>query len=114
MDDGVGAGLGTRREKHREAHPPAEQAGLALAEIRRDESGMQAIGGDAGAGEPPGELAGEQDVAQLGAGIGKRRPVAVLGLQVGEIERGPQMRVGGRVDDARWRRRNEAFAQSSA
>jgi ribulose-phosphate 3-epimerase len=101
-----------RGEQHRETQPPSEQPGVALAEIRRNESGVKAIRGDAGTGEPAGELAGEQNVAQLGTGIGEGRQVAVLGLQVPEIKRRPQVRIGGGVDDAGGRRRNEASTQA--
>ena len=40
-----------------------------VAEAGGDEAGMQAIGGDAGARQPPRQFAGEQDVAELGLGI---------------------------------------------
>ena len=43
---------------------------------------MQAIGGDAGAGQPPGEGGREQDVAELGLRIGPQGRVRTRTVEV--------------------------------
>ena len=87
-------GLATRDQRRQ--HP----AGL-VAEAGGDKTGMQAIGGDAGAGEAPRQFAGEQDVAELGFGIDAKAAITLLALQIVEIELGAAMRVGRGGDDAR-------------
>jgi hypothetical protein len=109
MDDGVRAGLGRAGEHHRSPHDPPEQACVTLPEVRRDESGVQAIRSDAGARESARKLAGEQDVAELGAAIGNASPVSPGALQIVEVERGAQIRGGSGVDHPRRRRGMEAF-----
>src|SRR5437763_5270223 len=60
----------------------ADQPRIVVAEPAVDEPGMQAIGGDPGAGKPARELAREQDVAQLGARVRPQAAVSTRALQV--------------------------------
>jgi hypothetical protein len=101
MDDGVRGWLRRAGEHHRSPQDPPEQAGFTLPEVRRDESGMQAIRGDAGARESARKLAGEQDVAELGTAIGNAGPVGPGALQIVEVERGAQMTT--RAGAAAWK-----------
>ena len=71
VDDGLGAFL--RRlgaQRHGQPHHKPEPAIVALAETGGDEPRVQAVGGDAGTGEPARKLAGEEDIGQLGTAIG--------------------------------------------
>jgi hypothetical protein len=72
---------------HRSPQDPPEQAGVTLPKVRRDESGVQAIRSDATTRELARKLAGEQDVAELGATIGNACPVSPGALQIVEVER---------------------------
>src|SRR5215471_11146159 len=66
IDDGLGAflrRLGAQRHGH--PHHKPEPVIVALAETGGDEPRVQAVGGDAGAGEPARKLAGEEDISQL-------------------------------------------------
>ena len=80
-----------RRTAYGDAQAPSanDVARIVLAEARGDETGMQAVRGDAGAVEPPRQFAREQDVAELRRAIdAESRAVALLALQIVEIELG--------------------------
>src|ERR1700689_2172819 len=86
VDDRVGALFRRNEEQSKETDQTAREAAAGIAEPRRDGAGMQAIGGDLGPGQAPGELAGEQDIGELRAAVDSK-PVVTLGaLQVAEVE----------------------------
>ena len=88
-----------------DADDEAHQAVVVVAEARGDEARMQAVGGDAGAGEPPRQLAGEQDVAELGRGIDAERRCSSSRLCRSSKSSLPRLvRVRRGRDDARARR----------
>ena len=71
---------------------------------------MHGIDGDVGAGDAGGQLAGEQNVGQLGTTVGIHGGVALLALQVVETHPAPGRVVAdrGEVDDPRRRALGEA------
>ena len=77
MDDSFGA-LGRRyRKKLGEPEQVRNRAPALITKACRDETGMQAICGDARAVQPPGELTRKQDVAQFRATIRFQGPVTL-------------------------------------
>ena len=78
---------GESRQKGLARRTPKEisAAGL-IAEAGGDETGMQAIGGDAGACKPPRQFAGEEDVAELGLGVDGKALIGAAALQIVKIQ----------------------------
>jgi hypothetical protein len=72
-----------------------------LAETASNDAGMQAVGGDALAGYAPRQLAGKENVCELGFRVDLEAAVAVLGLQFAEVELRAAMDFGSRIHDAR-------------
>ncbi len=102
IDDGLGA-LFRRDRAHRlgDSDQPLHDAARLIAEAGGDKAGMQAIGGDAGAGDAPRQFAGEQNIAELGVGIDAKAHIALAALQVVKVKAGALVRVRGGRDDAR-------------
>jgi hypothetical protein len=98
--------------QHRRPHQQAEQAAVALSQVRGDDSGVDAVGGDAGAREPACKLAREQDVAELGTAVGGEQLIPFAGLQVVEIDDPRKMRHRCGVDDACRCRGEQALPQA--
>ena len=59
-----------------------DRAAALIADAGRDETGMQAVGGDPRALQAAGEFAREENVAKLGAAIGFHGSEALRRLQV--------------------------------
>ena len=94
VDDRVGALFRRDEERPEERDQKAGEAAAGFAEPGRDDAGMEAIGRHPGAGQAPGELAGEQDIGELRAAVDLEPVVALGALQVAEIE--AHALVGGR------------------
>src|SRR4029450_5810996 len=100
-----------------------QQPAALIAESRGDEARMEAVRSDARACELPGELAREEDVAQLRSRVNpvarsakpcpfpQARTIGTLGLQIVEVERSRPMRIGARVDHASRRGGQQALSQ---
>jgi hypothetical protein len=100
--------LGASGKQLGEPHERRGGAAGLVAEARRHEAGAEAARDHAEIGQPGGELAGEQDVAQLRGAVDGERPVGFFRLQVVEIEPSLAVRIRGGVDHARRRAGDEA------
>src|SRR5476651_2802088 len=101
MNDGPGTILWRQTERHDHTSQPLHEdvVRIVLAETRADETGMQAVRGDAGAFQPPRQLAREENIAQLRGAIEPERTVFFLALQIVEIELAGFVRVRRRRQD---------------
>src|SRR5438093_3123915 len=104
MDDRVRSLLGGDGEQLGDPDDVGEHAAALVTEAGGDEPGMQAVGGDPGAGQTMCELARVQDVAQLRAAVNLEAPVAGRRLQVAEVKGGAPVSTRRGVDHARRRR----------
>ena len=89
----------TGHKTHGEPHRRAGNAGDVPAQGGAHKAGMQAVGGDAGAGQALGQLDGEQDVQQLREGIGLPLPGRCAAGQVIPRNRLDLLVSGGRDRD---------------
>ena len=111
MDRGRGALLRREQERPRQPQQCFEHARPVLPEAGRHPARMQAVGGDARSLQAFGQRIREEDVRQLGLAVGADAAIALLALQIVEVD--DSTRVHGRsdVDDSRRGARLQEFEQ---
>src|SRR5262245_12200790 len=82
-----------------------------IGKARRDESGMQAVGGDPRALELSRQFASEKNIVELRLAVGLEAAEAPRELKIAEVDRCAAMRVGSCADDAGSRRRENPLAE---